>query len=346
MRDAGFAGAPRFSHSVAMRPLTLKTGLYPATISRTIWPPVGRCLQLRAAVCLCLIAIGLAAAAFPARLHAGAAFPRITLFPAAVESGETLAVELDCRPLPRRSPSYTVSFGEQRISLFPHPVKGNDIQVGLAAIPLSASPGTGTLIVAWFENGQKRSRSVPFRIAAGTYGEERLKVDPRHVRPSPSDLEQIRRDQEKLNRVYASGSPLRLWDNGFGLPVSGEVNGAFGTRRVFNGELRSQHSGIDFRAQTGDPVHVSGAGVVRLAEELFFSGNAVIVDHGTGVFTSYSHLSRIQVSVGQRVERGQVVGLIGATGRATGPHLHWGVKVNSVNVNPLSFHKLMATLSP
>jgi murein DD-endopeptidase MepM/ murein hydrolase activator NlpD len=161
-------------------------------------------------------------------------------------------------------------------------------------------------------------------------------------RPSPEELARIRREQEKLRQVYAAGSPERLWSGGFDLPVPGEVSGPFGVRRTFNGEPRSQHSGVDLRARTGDPVRVSSAGVVRLAEELFFSGNAVIVDHGAGVFTSYLHLSRIDVAVGQPVARGEIVGLIGATGRATGPHLHWGVKVNTVNVNPLSFRDLMA----
>jgi hypothetical protein len=310
-------------------------------------PSSTRCsrrISIPLVVCAWLMATGLAAAALPARLNAESARPRVTLLPAGVETGETLAVELDCRPLRGAALDFTVSFADQRLSLFPHPAKGSGVYVGLAAIPLGATPGTESLSVAWIEDGRPHSHSVSFRIAAGVYGEERLRVDPRHVRPSPSDLERIRREQEKLKRVYASGSPARLWDSGFGLPVPGEVNGPFGTRRVFNGELRSQHSGVDFRAQTGDPVHVSGAGVVRLAEELFYSGNAVIVDHGAGVFTSYSHLSRIQVSVGQRVERGQFIGLIGATGRATGPHLHWGVKVNSVNVNPLSFLKLTTAL--
>jgi murein DD-endopeptidase MepM/ murein hydrolase activator NlpD len=123
------------------------------------------------------------------------------------------------------------------------------------------------------------------------------------------------------------------------------MNGPFGTRRVFNGELQSQHTGTDFRAQTGEPVHAAAAGVVRLAKDLFYSGNAVILDHGAGVFTSYSHLSRMEVRDGQRVEKGMVVGLAGATGRATGPHLHWAVKVNSVNVNPMTFIRVMDLLN-
>ncbi|MCU0558638.1 MAG: M23 family metallopeptidase [Desulfobacterales bacterium] len=328
-----------------MRPPTPRNGPLPAIVLRSAAIPAGRLPLLRAALLASLLTLALAAA-LPERLRAEAAPPRITLFPASVETGDALVVEIDGRPLQRAAQEYTVSFAEQRLALFAHPVKGRGVHVGLAAVPLSAPPGTASLTVAWVDGGRPQSRRIPFHITAGAYGEERLRVDPRHVQPSPPDLERIRREQEKLKRVYASGSPSRLWSEGFQLPVPGEVSGPFGTRRVFNGELRSQHSGLDFRSQTGEPVHASGAGVVKLAEELFYSGNAVIVDHGAGVFSSYSHLSRIQVGVGQRVERGQRVGLIGATGRATGPHLHWGVKVNSVNVNPLSFIRATAALSP
>jgi hypothetical protein len=314
-------------------------------IARSSPTPAGRGISIRAAVLVGMLTASLAAAALPARVLAEPRPPRITLSAPSVAPGETLAVELDCRPMHPGIQDVRVSFAEQRLSLFAHPSKGSGVYVGLAAIPLAATPGAGSLTVAWVEKGRPHSRSVPFRIAAGTYGEERLKVDPRHVRPSAADLERIRREQEILKQVYAAGSPARLWTSGFGLPVPGEVNGAFGTRRVFNGELRSQHSGVDFRAQEGDPVHASSAGVVVLAEDLFYSGNAVIIDHGAGVFTSYSHLSRIQASVGQRVERGGIIGRIGATGRATGPHLHWGVKVNTVSVNPLSFQKVMAALT-
>ncbi len=291
-----------------------------------------------------VLAAGLAAVGIPSLAGAESSAPRITLFASSVEAGGTLAVALDCPPAKGPAREIHLAFADQRIAFFPHPAKDGTC-VGLVAIPLNAAPGNGTLSLEWAEAGRRHTRTVAFRIVAGAYGEERLSVDPRHVRPSPADLERIRREQEKLRRVYAAGIPERLWSSGFELPVPGEVNGAFGTRRVFNGELRSQHSGVDFRAAAGDPVRVSSSGVVRLAEELFYSGNAVLVDHGAGVFTSYSHLSRIHVEVGQRVETGEVIGLIGATGRATGPHLHWGVKVNAVTVNPLSFQKLMAALS-
>jgi murein DD-endopeptidase MepM/ murein hydrolase activator NlpD len=268
----------------------------------------------------------------------------VTLSSAVVETGGTLVVELDCRRAKACPQDLRLSYQDQVVTLFQHPAKEAAVLAGLVAISLTAPPGKTHLVLAWGTEGRRHTQKASFSIRAGIYGKERLKVDPRHVKPSQQDLERIRREQEELNRIYASGSPARLWQESFQLPVPGEVNGPFGTRRIFNGELQSYHTGVDFRAQTGDPIHAAASGVVRLSRDLFYSGNAVIIDHGAGVFTSYSHLSRINVQDGQKIEKGQAVGLAGATGRATGPHLHWTVKVNSINVNPLAFVRAMDSL--
>ena len=270
--------------------------------------------------------------------------PQVSLSATRVETGGVLAVRVDFRRQAVSEREVRIVYGDQRIVLFPHPGGETGIYAGLAAIPLTASPGMSALSVEWPEGAARRSERVDFEITAGRYGEDVLKVDPRHVKPSPQDLERIRREQKELKQIYASGSRSRLWQGGFQVPVPGEMNGSFGTRRLFNNELQSHHTGMDFRAQTGDSIHAAGAGVVRLTKELFYSGNAVVIDHGAGVFTSYSHLSRIDVKVGQRIEKGRVVGLAGATGRATGPHLHGGVKVNSVNVNPKTFLQVIDRL--
>jgi len=298
----------------------------------------------RALACCGLLIAGLWVQPAGAQRAAAEAMPEVTLSARTVETGDTLLVRIDCRQLPGTVRDPVVSLGDQAIPLFAHPGDAKRVYAGLVGVALTARPGPAEIRVAWKEGPHTRSTSSAFVIRAGVYGEETLRVDPRHVSPSPVELERIRREQAELKTIYASGSPLRLWRGAFHVPVPGEMNGPFGTRRVFNGELQSQHNGVDFRAQTGDPVHAAAAGTVRLAKDLFYSGNAVILDHGAGVFTSYSHLSRMEVRVGQRVEKGGVVGLAGATGRATGPHLHWGVKVNSVNVNPLTFIRVMDLL--
>ena len=270
--------------------------------------------------------------------------PQVSLSSVEIETGGTLLVQIDCRRMPAAGSVPNVSFGDQVVYLFPYPGQAKGVYAGLVGIPLAVRPGPAALTVAWGDGAQRGSETVAFVIQPGTYGEETLTVDPRHVRPSPKDLERIRREQAELKQIYASGNRSRLWQGEFQVPVPGEMNGTFGTRRLFNGELQSHHTGMDFRAQTGDPIYAAGAGVVQLSKDLFYSGNAVVIDHGAGVFTSYSHLSRIDVKVGQRIERGQAVGLAGATGRVTGPHLHWGVKVNSVNVNPLTFIQVIDRL--
>lgn len=300
--------------------------------------------RLRLLVWACAISAVFAAPTFAVQLTGDGTGPQVTLSAAEVDNGGTLLVRIDCRRMPAAGSMPEVSFNDQGVYLFAHPGQAKGVYAGLVGIPLSARPGPTALTVAWGDGARRRSGSVAFVIQPGAYGEETLTVDPRHVRPSPKDLERIRREQKELKQIYASGSRSRLWQGGFQVPVPGEMNGAFGTRRLFNNELQSHHTGMDFRAQTGDPIHAAGAGVVRLTKELFYSGNAVVIDHGAGVFTSYSHLSRIDVKVGQRIEKGRVVGLAGATGRATGPHLHWGVKVNSVNVNPLTFIRVIEAL--
>ena len=117
-------------------------------------------------------------------------------------------------------------------------------------------------------------------------------------------------------------------------PLLGQPTSAFGTRRIYNGKPRSPHPGLDLRAATGTTVNSSGAGRVGLAQELYYSGNTVIVDHGGGLFTLYAHLSKLLVEVGEYVRAGQAVGLSGATGRVTGPHLHWGAKIGNRPFDP------------
>jgi len=208
--------------------------------------------------------------------------PKVTLSAAEVEIGGTLLVRIDCRRVPAACRDLRVAFYDQGIMIFPSPGRGPEVQAGFVGIPLTAPPGKTHLTIEWGSGNQRLSRKVPFEIRPGMYGEETLTVDPRHVRPGPKDLERIRREQEELKKIFASSSRLPFWQGDFQIPVPGEMSGAFGTRRIFNGELLSHHTGVDFRAQTGDPVAAAASGVVRLTKDLFYSGNAVIIDHGGG----------------------------------------------------------------
>ncbi|MFS8608624.1 MAG: M23 family metallopeptidase, partial [Gammaproteobacteria bacterium] len=162
-------------------------------------------------------------------------------------------------------------------------------------------------------------------------------VAPRYVALSPEDQARADRESREIASIYATLTPEAYWSEPFIVPIPGTTGGRnFGHRRIFNGQPRAPHSGADLRAATGTPVLASNRGRVVLAKELFFSGNAVFIDHGLGVYSAYLHLSEIHVEPGQIVERGQVVGLSGATGRVTGPHLHWGARILDARVDPFS----------
>jgi murein DD-endopeptidase MepM/ murein hydrolase activator NlpD len=153
-------------------------------------------------------------------------------------------------------------------------------------------------------------------------------------------LKRIKREEILKRRVFNESSDTQLWVGPFTAPVSESVSEAFGVRRIFNGELKSEHQGLDYHAPRGTRVLAVNSGTVLLARRLFFEGNCVVVDHGQGLMTLYMHLSKFKVRKGQKVRRGQVLGLSGATGRATGPHLHLAVRWEGIYLDPAKLLKL------
>jgi len=195
-----------------------------------------------------------------------------------------------------------------------------------------------------FADGRTASRSDTIEVRSKEFRTTELTVAPGYVELSPENQERAARERREIAAVYATLTPTAHWSEPFAVPIPGVEGGRnFGHRRVFNGQPRAPHSGADLRAATGTEIRAANAGTVVLAKNLFFSGNAVFIDHGLGVFTTYLHLSEISVDVGDTVERGQVLGLAGATGRVTGPHLHWGVRVLDARVDPFSLLSLGAS---
>ncbi len=173
-------------------------------------------------------------------------------------------------------------------------------------------------------------------IAPKTFRTRQLTVDASFVNP-PADVQaRIAADAERLRSVWTSSSATPLWSGPFVRPVADPANSAFGTRSVYNGEPRSPHSGADFSSKAGTPVKSPNAGVVALAADLYFTGNTVVIDHGGGLFSLFAHLRSLSVRESDKVTTGAVVGEVGATGRVTGPHLHWAVRANDARVDPLS----------
>lgn len=178
--------------------------------------------------------------------------------------------------------------------------------------------------------------SQPITVRSGKFPTERLSVENQYVHPDPEQEKRADEDQKKMKAIYDTVTPEVLWQGKFELPLKGEATGKnFGRRRVLNGEARSPHAGVDFPAAKGTPVYAAQAGKVALAEELYYPGNTVVIDHGFGIYTLYAHLSEIEVHAGDAVTASQEIGKVGATGRVTGPHLHWGLTIEHARVNGL-----------
>lgn len=204
----------------------------------------------------------------------------------------------------------------------------------VVGIPLSAEPGEQTLSV----NDKGIERTISFKVTSKKYPVQKLTfANKRMVEPNPDDLVRIDRESAHLGEVKRTWREAGDTSAAFQLPASGRLSSQFGVQRILNGLPRSPHAGLDVAVGTGTPIHSAAAGVVLDTGNYYFGGNMVWIDHGNALLSAYSHLSAIKVRAGERVEKGQLVGLAGMTGRATGPHLHWSVLLNSVLVEPTLF---------
>ena len=206
---------------------------------------------------------------------------------------------------------------------------------GLLGIDLEKKPGQYEWKITWpGAEGKDLSCSMLVTVRTGKFPTEHLTVENQYVQPNAEQQKRAEEDGKKLRAIYDTVTPERLWDGKFRLPLKDvTAGGNFGRRRILNGEARSPHAGVDFPAAAGTPVFASQSGKVVLAEELYYAGNTVVIDHGYGIYTLYCHFSKIEVAAGDKVEAGTQIGEVGATGRVTGPHLHWGLTIQHARVN-------------
>jgi murein DD-endopeptidase MepM/ murein hydrolase activator NlpD len=212
---------------------------------------------------------------------------------------------------------------------------GGPTWIAWGVIPLDAAAGASPYqLSARRSDGTSETKRGELAVVEKTFPEQRLTVESKFVNPPGSAQKRIAREKKELGAIYARRTAMAPPSAPFAKPVPGDPTSEFGTRRFFNGESRAPHPGIDLHADTGTPVLVSGPGRVALAKDLYYSGGTVIVDHGGGLFTIYAHLSKIEVKDGATLATGDLVGLSGATGRVTGPHLHWGARVGEAIFDP------------
>jgi hypothetical protein len=211
----------------------------------------------------------------------------------------------------------------------------------LAGVDVEGPVGPSTLrIIVRLGSGGVRDLSRTVEIHAAHYRSGSLTVAPEFVEPGPDELKRIEEESQLKAEVFSASAAEPLWTSSFRAPVTASPTDSFGARRMFNGKLVSIHKGMDFRAATGTPVRASNGGVVVLARPLYYEGNCVMIDHGLGLFTLSMHLSRIDVREGEQVATGDRLGLSGATGRVTGPHLHWAVRWQGAYLDPAKLLRL------
>ncbi len=201
-----------------------------------------------------------------------------------------------------------------------------------ALIPVNyrQKPGVYKLILKY----PHTTETVSVKVIKGDYKKEYLKVAKSKVSPPKKLLKRIRNEYKEAMKIYSTYTDKKYWKHYFSLPLNSKITSSFGNARLFNGKLKSFHSGIDFRANTGTPIGAVNDGIVVLAKNRYFAGNSVVISHGRGIYSCYYHLSKINVKKGQRVKKGDILGLSGQTGRVTGPHLHFTTWANGVIVNP------------
>jgi murein DD-endopeptidase MepM/ murein hydrolase activator NlpD len=238
--------------------------------------------------------------------------------------------------------SVVATWGDREVPLEHQP---DGAWTALIGIDVADAPGARTvrLTARRTAGGGTAVAAHAFTVDPKAVRTRRIRVDPKFVTPPVSALPRIREEAALLNALFRQTSTDRLWTPNAVRPVEGVAVSGFGVRSILNGQAGGPHNGLDLAAATGTPVYAPTAGVIVYARDFYYSGNTIIVDHGQGLYSTMAHLSMMEVREGDRVARGTLLGKVGATGRVTGPHLHWAVRLHGARVDPLS---LLDALAP
>ncbi|MBC7387197.1 MAG: M23 family metallopeptidase [Cryobacterium sp.] len=229
--------------------------------------------------------------------------------------------------------SLRVKFEDVEFPAF-HPTEQAAEYEALVVMPFNSKPRKSRIEVEWKVSGKSRSAEIPVEVIDGRYRSEKLTVEGSKIDPPKKTLKRIMAEVKEIGSIYRHSDRKKYWTGAFSLPIDSEVTSPFGNKRVYNGKMKSFHQGLDLRARTPLPIHAPANGRIALAKDLYFTGWTVIIDHGYDLFTIYGHMSRLDVKAGDMVTNGTQLGLSGATGRASGPHLHWGAVLVRQKFNP------------
>jgi len=236
-----------------------------------------------------------------------------------------------------------LTFDKQNINFFKNPFKENTYY---ALLPISyyQKEKDYRVIVSYIKNGKKIFEGKSLKVIDGKYKSEVINVPKTKFKPKPSRIQRTKKEYAQAMKVYNSTSKEILWNEDFIYPLNTKITSNFGTKRVYNGKLKSYHSGTDFRAKNGTPIIASNSGIVKISQNRFYSGNSIVIDHGQGVYSCYFHLSKMNYKVGDIIKKGDILGLSGDTGRVTGPHLHFSFRIHGIQVDPLDAISLLNQL--
>jgi murein DD-endopeptidase MepM/ murein hydrolase activator NlpD len=227
-----------------------------------------------------------------------------------------------------------LTFDKQNINFNKNPFKKNSFY---ALLPISYYQELKEyrIIISYLENNKRVFVGKDLKVVNGNYKSEVINVKPSKFKPPKSRVERTKKEYSDAMKVYNSKSEKLYWSEDFIYPLNSKITSNFGTKRVYNGKLKSYHSGTDFRAKNNTPIIASNSGIVRIAQNRFYAGNSIIIDHGHGVYSCYFHLNKMNFKVGDFIKKGEVLGLSGNTGRSTGPHLHFAFRIHGIQVDPL-----------
>lgn len=257
-----------------------------------------------------------------------------------VKNADTVLVQLSKENISEAK----LTFDKQNINFEKNPFKQNSYY---ALLPISYYQKLGTyrVIISYIQNGKKVFEGKDLEVIDGNFKSEVINVKPSKFKPDASREKRTKQEYIDAMKVYNSKSEKLYWSEDFIYPMKSKITSSFGTKRVYNGELKSFHSGTDFKAANNTPIIASNSGIVSISQDRFYSGNSIVIDHGHGVYSCYFHLNKMNFKVGDFVKKGEVIGLSGDTGRVTGPHLHYAFRINGTQVNPLQAIEILNNLN-